>query len=89
MAKTRDEERAELKAGYEKGASIRTLAAETGRSYGYVHRALVESGVVLRGPQGLVGFRHAVCPLSFRATIVATVVRCEDKAVSGTSEYWR
>ncbi|SLC01037.1 transcriptional regulator [Mycobacteroides abscessus subsp. abscessus] len=52
MAKTRDEERAELNVGYEKGASIRTLAAETGRSYGYVHRALVESGVVLRGRGG-------------------------------------
>ncbi|OAT66627.1 transcriptional regulator [Mycobacteroides immunogenum] len=52
MAKTRDEERAELKAGYEKGASIRTLAADTGRSYGYVHRALVESGVTLRGRGG-------------------------------------
>lgn len=52
MAKTRDEERAELKAGYEKGASIRTLATDTGRSYGYVHRALVESGVTLRGRGG-------------------------------------
>jgi len=52
MAKTRDEERAELRAGYEKGASIRTLAAATGRSYGYVHRALVESGVALRGRGG-------------------------------------
>ncbi|MFA4082052.1 helix-turn-helix domain-containing protein [Mycobacteroides salmoniphilum] len=52
MAKTRDEERAELKAAYEKGASIRTLAADTGRSYGYVHRALVESGVTLRGRGG-------------------------------------
>ncbi|MGH3956000.1 helix-turn-helix domain-containing protein [Mycobacteroides salmoniphilum] len=52
MAKTRDEERAELKAAYEQGASIRTLAADAGRSYGYVHRALVESGVTLRGRGG-------------------------------------
>ncbi|MBB4854594.1 transposase [Mycobacteroides chelonae] len=52
MAKTRDEERAELKAAYEKGASIRALAAEAGRSYGFVHRALVESGATLRGRGG-------------------------------------
>lgn len=52
MAKTRDEERAELKTGYEEGASIRTLAEQSGRSYGYVHRALVESGVTLRGRGG-------------------------------------
>ena len=52
MANTRDEERVELKAAYEQGASIRTLAADAGRSYGYVHRALVESGVALRGRGG-------------------------------------
>ncbi len=37
---------------YTGGASIRTLAAETGRSYGFVHRVLSESGVELRGRGG-------------------------------------
>lgn len=56
--KTRDEERSELKTAYEKGSSIRTLAAESGRSYGYVHRALVESGAALRGRGGPNRKRH-------------------------------
>ena len=34
------------------GESIRALAAETGRSYGFVHRMLSESGVALRGRGG-------------------------------------
>ncbi len=33
---------------YLAGASIRDLASETGRSYGFVHRMLVDSGVQLR-----------------------------------------
>lgn len=33
---------------YTQGESIRNLAASTGRSYGFVHRALSESGVQLR-----------------------------------------
>lgn len=33
---------------YEKGASIRAIAASIGRSYGFVHRILAEEGVVLR-----------------------------------------
>ncbi len=41
-----------LRAEYEKGASIRTLAESTGRSYGFVHRILSESGVKLRGRGG-------------------------------------
>jgi predicted transcriptional regulator len=32
--------------------SIRELAGETGRSYGFVHRMLSESGVALRGRGG-------------------------------------
>jgi predicted transcriptional regulator len=39
---------ADLKKKYEKGASIRTLARLTGRSYGFIHRILSESGVQLR-----------------------------------------
>lgn len=43
---------ADLKRRYTSGASIRELAAETGRSYGFVHRMLSESGVTLRGRGG-------------------------------------
>ncbi|NLV79980.1 MAG: helix-turn-helix domain-containing protein [Rhodococcus sp.] len=42
----------ELKRRYEAGASIRTLAQEMGRSYGFVHNVLVESQVRLRGRGG-------------------------------------
>ena len=43
---------ADLKRRYTSGASIRDLASETGRSYGFVHRMLSESGVALRGRGG-------------------------------------
>jgi hypothetical protein len=43
---------ADLKAKYESGQSIRLLAQESGRSYGFVHRMLSESGVTLRGRGG-------------------------------------
>ena len=33
---------------YSQGESIRKLASDTGRSYGFVHRVLTESGVQLR-----------------------------------------
>jgi hypothetical protein len=33
---------------YTSGESIRALAASTGRSYGFIHRVLTESGVALR-----------------------------------------
>jgi len=39
---------ATLKEQYERGASIRALVAATGRSFGFVHALLVESGVTLR-----------------------------------------
>lgn len=42
----------DLKRKYTSGSSIRLLAAETGRSYGFVHRMLNESGVELRGRGG-------------------------------------
>jgi hypothetical protein len=42
----------DLKKKYVGGASIRSLAAETNRSYGFVHRMLTESGVQLRGRGG-------------------------------------
>jgi Helix-turn-helix domain len=37
---------------YSSGESIRDLAASTGRSYGFVHRILTETGVRLRGRGG-------------------------------------
>ncbi|MQA94232.1 MAG: transcriptional regulator [Streptosporangiales bacterium] len=42
----------ELKKRYDSGESIRSLAASTGRSYGFIHRILTESGVTLRGRGG-------------------------------------
>lgn len=48
----RSELATELKRRYDAGESIRSLAAATGRSYGFVHRLLTESGVVLRGRGG-------------------------------------
>lgn len=43
---------ADLKRRYDQGASIRELASDTNRSYGFVHRILSESGVTLRGRGG-------------------------------------
>lgn len=48
----RDKLTVDLKKKYSAGASIRELAASTGRSYGFVHRVLSESGVPLRGRGG-------------------------------------
>ncbi|QHE69717.1 transcriptional regulator [Rhodococcus sp. WAY2] len=43
---------AELKDRYQAGASIRSLAREMGRSYGFVRNMLAESHVELRGRGG-------------------------------------
>ncbi|MFB8267428.1 helix-turn-helix domain-containing protein [Streptomyces sp. NPDC055955] len=48
----RDQVAADLKAAYEGGASIRSIAESTNRSYGFVHRILTEAGVTLRGRGG-------------------------------------
>ena len=48
----RDKLAADLKKKYEQGASIRLLAESSGRSYGFVHRILSESGASLRGRGG-------------------------------------
>ena len=42
----------QLRKEYEAGRSIRAIAEETGRSYGFVHRVLQESGATLRGRGG-------------------------------------
>ncbi len=43
---------ADLRKQYDKGRSIRELADGSGRSYGFVHRVLSESGATLRGRGG-------------------------------------
>ncbi|OEJ28912.1 transcriptional regulator [Streptomyces agglomeratus] len=48
----RDKIAAEIKSAYEGGASIRTIAQDKGRSYGFVHRILTEADVTLRGRGG-------------------------------------
>ena len=48
----RDKLAADLKKKYDKGESIRVLAENSGRSYGFVHRILSESGTTLRGRGG-------------------------------------
>ena len=48
----RDKLTKDLKKRYRAGASIRELANETGRSYGFIHRLLSDSGVKLRGRGG-------------------------------------
>ena len=42
----------DLSRRYGAGETIRSLAASTGRSYGFIHRILTETGVALRGRGG-------------------------------------
>lgn len=48
----RDSLATDLRKRYDDGDSIRALASEHNRSYGFVHRILVESGATLRGRGG-------------------------------------
>jgi hypothetical protein len=48
----------DLKARYDAGESIRSLATATGRSYGFIHRILTETGVALRGRGGATGAKR-------------------------------
>jgi hypothetical protein len=48
----RDKLAHDLRRKYDNGQSIRALAESTGRSYGFVHRILSESGASLRGRGG-------------------------------------
>lgn len=48
----RDKLASTLRGKYDKGDSIRSLAESSGRSYGFVHRLLTESGKPLRGRGG-------------------------------------
>jgi Helix-turn-helix domain len=52
LNKTRDQLRQELRHAYEGGASIRSLVASTGRSYGSIHSMLRESGTTMRSRGG-------------------------------------
>jgi len=42
----------ELATKYAAGKSVRELSSEIGRSYGFVHRLLVDGGVTMRGRGG-------------------------------------
>lgn len=48
----RDQLLEDLRSAYEGGASIRTLVATTGRSYGSIHAMLRESGATMRSRGG-------------------------------------
>jgi hypothetical protein len=48
----RDRLASDLRKKYDQGQSIRVLAESSGRSYGFVHRILSESGATMRGRGG-------------------------------------
>jgi hypothetical protein len=50
--RSRDQLLHELRSAYEGGASIRSLVASTGRSYGSIHSMLRESGTTMRSRGG-------------------------------------
>jgi hypothetical protein len=52
ITESRDQLLTELRSAYERGASIRSLVASTGRSYGSVHSMLRESGTTMRSRGG-------------------------------------
>jgi hypothetical protein len=52
LNRSRDQLLHELRRAYEGGASIRTLVASTGRSYGSIHSMLRESGTTMRSRGG-------------------------------------
>lgn len=52
LEKARDDLLNELRSAYERGASIRSLVASTGKSYGSVHSLLRESGTTMRSRGG-------------------------------------
>lgn len=50
--KNRDQLIRELRSAYESGASIRSLVASTGHSYGSIHSMLREAGATMRSRGG-------------------------------------
>jgi len=51
-SRTRDQLVIELRSKHERGASIRSLVASTGHSYGSIHSMLRESGTAMRSCGG-------------------------------------
>lgn len=64
---------------YTSGESIRALAASTGRSYGFVHRVLTESGVQLRQRSATARRRQKPKPTS-RTSKIPTQTRVDRMA---------
>ena len=52
VGEDRDQIMSQVTEHYGDGKSIRDIAAKTGRSYGFVHRVLVESGATMRSRGG-------------------------------------
>jgi hypothetical protein len=52
VTQSREKVLRELRSAYERGASIRSLVASTGRSYGTIHSMLLESGTTMRSRGG-------------------------------------
>jgi len=80
---------ATIRRRYDAGESIRALATSTGRSYGFIHRILTETGAALRGRGGAT--RGIMQPLAAReAALVAAhcadtrLALAEDAAVTAT-----
>jgi hypothetical protein len=74
---------ARFKAKYEAGASIRDLAEEAGRSYGFMNRLLVESGAAMRGRGG--DQRSHIRSAERRAEIEALGAKLKDRYEDGAS----
>lgn len=69
IGRERDKLAAELKRRYKGGASIRELSELYGRSYGFIHRVLTESGAKVRSRGG-----------ATRADVKAAANRASDRA---------
>ncbi len=52
VGEERDKLASQVTDEYQDGKSIRDIASATGRSYGFVHRVLVESGAAMRSRGG-------------------------------------
>lgn len=73
---------AQLAERYQAGDSIRALALETGRSFGFVHGVIKESGVPLRGRGGAT--RRSTPPAASAALVEAPGADAEP-AVDGVA----
>jgi predicted transcriptional regulator len=73
----------DLKKRYDKGASIRELADSSGRSYGFIHRVLAESGVTLRGRGGATRSKVAMGAKVAAAAKVATASKAPTRKAAG------